>query len=247
MDAIKSIFIWAISALVILLWLPLLALYRLFDRDPRLYRTGRMFRNLGIVLVKINPNWKVMVSGEKITMDQHPFVAVANHQSLGDIPVVSHLPWEMKWVGKKELFDIPIIGWQMHLSGDISVDRKGVRRWEQVAKKAGYYLNHRCSIMIFPEGTRTKDGNVGKFTDGAFALAIKHQVPILPIVVEGTYDCLPKHHWIFRKIKDMHVHVLPFVSTIGLTDKDIDMLRDKVRQQIIDQLTMWRTSVSKPT
>lgn len=246
MDAIKSVFIWAASILVILLWLPLLALYRLFDRDPRLYRTGRMYRNLGIVLVKINPNWKVKVTGETITQDQHPFVAVANHQSMGDIPVVSHLPWEMKWVGKKELFDLPIIGWQMYLSGDIPVDRKGVRRWEQVAKKAGYYLQHRCSIMIFPEGTRTKDGSVGKFTDGAFALAIRHQVPILPIVVEGTYDCLPKHHWIFRKSEDMKVHVLPIVSTIGLTDKDVDSLRDSVRQQIVDQLNSWRTSVSNP-
>lgn len=247
MEAIKSFLIWVTYFLVILFWLPLLALYRLFERDPRIYRTGRMFRNLGMVLVKINPNWKVKISGEKISSDQHPFIAVANHQSMGDIPVISHLPWEMKWVGKKELFDLPIVGWQMRLSGDISVNRKGVRRWEQVAKKAAYYLKHRCSIMIFPEGTRTKDGMVGKFTDGAFALAIRHQVPILPIVVDGTYDCLPKYHWIFKKIKEIKVVVLPFVSTIGLTESDLETLRNTVRESIINQLNLLRMPLANPT
>lgn len=242
MKYLSSALIWLLSSLTIFFWLFVLSFVRLFDRDPVLYRTGRMFRNLGLILVKINPNWKVKVIGEKIADPRNPYVVVANHQSLGDIPVVSHLPWEMKWVGKEELFKIPIVGWQMKLAGDIPVNRKGVRRWEQVAKKAGYYLERKCSIMIFPEGTRTKDGDLQRFTDGAFALAIKHQVPILPVVVEGTFNCLPKNTWVFGKSDHMIVKVLKPIPTEGMDSKNVAELRDQVHHLIQTELDRLRQS-----
>lgn len=240
MKYITSIYIWTVSALLILCWVPVLAVVRLFDRDPALYRTGRMFRRLGYMLVRVNPNWKVELSGEKVANPRNPYVVVANHQSMGDIPVISNLPWEMKWVGKEELFKLPIVGWQMKLAGDIPVNRKGVRRWEQVATKAGFYLENKCSVMIFPEGTRTKDGSLGRFADGAFALAVKHQVPILPLVVEGTFDCLPKDSWVFGKSEAMKVKVLEPISTEGMTNDDVATLRERVHSLIDEQLTAWR-------
>jgi 1-acyl-sn-glycerol-3-phosphate acyltransferase len=241
MNVLKSIYIWTVSAILILIWVPILAVMRLFDRDPALYRTGRMYRRLGLFLVRVNPNWKVEISGETIDNPRNPYVVVANHQSMGDIPVVSNLPWEMKWVGKEELFKIPIVGWQMKLAGDIPVNRRGVRRWEQVAKKAGFYLDHKCSIMIFPEGTRTKDGSLGRFADGAFALAVMHQVPVLPLVVEGTFDCLPKNSWLFGKAESMKVKVLAPIPTEGMTSSDVPALRERVHKLINDQLTVWRS------
>jgi 1-acyl-sn-glycerol-3-phosphate acyltransferase len=241
MNVLKSIYIWTVSAILILIWVPILAVMRLFDRDPALYRTGRMYRRLGLFLVRVNPNWKVEISGETIDNPRNPYVVVANHQSMGDIPVVSNLPWEMKWVGKEELFKIPIVGWQMKLAGDIPVNRRGVRRWEQVAKKAGFYLDHKCSIMIFPEGTRTKDGSLGRFADGAFALAVMHQVPVLPLVVEGTFDCLPKNSWLFGKAESMKVKVLAPIPTEGMTSSDVPALRERVHKLINDQLTIWRS------
>lgn len=241
MKIIISIYIWAVSALLILFWVPVLAVVRLFDRDPALYRTGRMFRRLGYLLVRVNPNWKVEISGETIDNPRNPYVVVANHQSMGDIPVISNLPWEMKWVGKEELFKIPIVGWQMKLAGDIPVNRKGVRRWEQVATKAGFYLENKCSVMIFPEGTRTKDGSLGRFADGAFALAVMHQVPVLPLVVEGTFDCLPKDSWIFGKSEAMKVKVLAPIPTEGMDTGDVAALRERVHKLIDDQLTVWRS------
>ncbi len=243
MNVLKSIYIWTVSALIILIWVPILAIMRLFDRDPVLYRTGRMYRRLGYVLVRVNPNWKVEISGETIENPRNPYVVVANHQSMGDIPVVSNLPWEMKWVGKEELFKTPIVGWHMKLAGDIPVNRKGVRRWEQVAKKASFYLENKCSVMIFPEGTRTKDGSVGRFADGAFALAVMHQVPILPLVVEGTFDCLPKNSWLFGKAESMKVKVLAPIPTEGMTSSDVPELRERVHKLIVDQLTAWRSEV----
>lgn len=241
MKIITSVYIWAASALIILIWVPILAILRLFDRDPALYRTGRMYRRLGYFLVRVNPNWKVEISGITVENPRNPYVVVANHQSMGDIPVISNLPWEMKWVGKEELFKLPIVGWQMRLAGDIPVNRKGVRRWEQVATKAGFYLENKCSVMIFPEGTRTKDGSLGRFADGAFALAVKHQVPILPLVVEGTFDCLPKNTWIFGKSEAMKVKVLAPIATVGMTSDDVPALRERVHMLIDEQLTAWRS------
>jgi 1-acyl-sn-glycerol-3-phosphate acyltransferase len=102
------------------------------------------------------------------------------------------------------------------------------------------YLEQKCSVIFFPEGTRSPDGRVGRFNDGAFHLAIKAQVPILPIAVEGSQGCLPKKSWKFGKPSDVHVRVLQEVETSGLTKDDAATLNAKVRQTIIDQVAALR-------
>jgi len=165
---------------------------------------------------------------------------VSNHQSMADIPLISNLEWEMKWVGKKELFDTPIIGWMMKLAGDIPVDRKNARSGARMLLKAMEYLKNGCPVMFFPEGTRTRDGRVGKFSDGAFHLAIKAQVPVLPIAVEGSYQCLPKNTWIFGEPATVRLKVYPPVETSGMSSPDVEVLREKVRLTIIQQIAEWR-------
>ncbi|MFW6157592.1 MAG: lysophospholipid acyltransferase family protein, partial [Balneolaceae bacterium] len=124
-DSIKSLLIWICIVVLILFWLPMLALCRLFDRDPVRYRTGRLFRLLGKMMTRVNPGWRIRLEGLTDIDDRNPYIVVCNHLSNADIPVISNLPWEMKWVAKKELFDIPIVGWMMKLAGDISVNRRG--------------------------------------------------------------------------------------------------------------------------
>ena len=238
---IRSLFTWFTTAIIILLWLPLLAISRLFDRDPVLYRTGYLFRKLGNALTMANPSWRLHISGETVSDPRHPYVVVSNHQSMADIPLISNLPWEMKWMGKKELFAIPIIGWMMSLSGDIAVDRKNARSGAQAIIKAQRYLEQKCSVMIFPEGTRTLDGRVRQFTDGAFHLAIRAQVPILPLVIEGSHDCIPKNSWQFGKPSDIFLKVLPPIETASLSIKDVQALRDRVRAATMAQIAEWRS------
>ncbi|HKI43787.1 MAG TPA: 1-acyl-sn-glycerol-3-phosphate acyltransferase, partial [Balneolales bacterium] len=110
-NSVRSIVIWATTILLILLWLPLLAVLRLLDRDPVHYRTGRWFRRLGKSMTKINPFWKLDISGYKLEHPRRALVIVCNHQSMADIPLISNLPWEMKWLAKKELFKVPVVGW----------------------------------------------------------------------------------------------------------------------------------------
>jgi 1-acyl-sn-glycerol-3-phosphate acyltransferase len=151
----------------------------------------------------------------------------------------------MKWLGKVELFRLPILGWMMKLAGDISVDRKNPRSGALALLKAQHILEQKCSVMIFPEGTRTLDGRVRQFTDGAFHLAIKAKVPILPLAIEGSRDCIPKNSWKFGKPSDILLKVLPSIDTSGLSIKDVAVLRDQVRNVIMEQIAEWRSATVK--
>ena len=238
---IRSLITWFTTIILILFWLLLLSVSRLFDRDPVHYRTGFLFRKLGKALTQVNPSWKIHISGESISDPRRPYVVVCNHQSMADIPLISNLPWEMKWLAKIELFRLPILGWMLRLAGDISVDRKNPRSGAQALIKAQHILEQKCSVMIFPEGTRTLDGRVRQFTDGAFHLAIKAKVSILPLVIEGSHDCIPKNSWKFGKPSEILLKVLPPIETSKLTIQDVPALRDTVRSVIMKQIAEWRS------
>ncbi len=190
---------------------------------------------------RLTPLWRVTIEGtEEVTNPRNPYVVVSNHQSLVDIPVISRLPWEMKWVAKKELFDVPLIGWLMKWAGDIAVDRSSKRSRAMVLIDAAEYLRQDCSVMFFPEGTRSADGQLGRFNAGAFHLAIREGIPVLPLVIEGTSDALPKKSWRFNNPGPIRLKVLPPVSPDGLTKDDAIMLTDQVHAMIAAQLRDWR-------
>lgn len=245
--AILSAWVWMAVILLILAWYPLMLVVRLTDRDPVRYRTGRWFRRLGVAMTKVNPFWRIELSGQDIEDPRHPYVVVSNHQSMADIPIISHVPWEMKWVAKTELFNLPVIGKLLRLAGDIELERGDRRSGARMIHTAERYLKGRCSVMIFPEGTRSVDGTVGKFTDGAFHLAIRAGVPLLPIAVDGSRNCLPKHTWLFGNPCTIRVRVLPPVPTDGLGPGDIPALRERLRELIAGQVAAWRSSTLSDT
>ena len=240
MDTLKSVMIWTGVAFLIIIWLPLMAICRLFDRDPARYHTGRLFRMLGKAISKVNPNWQVQIEGNTQIDDRHPYVMVSNHLSQADIPVISNLPWEMKWVAKKELFETPVVGWMLKMAGDISVDRRGANRKVSTFRQAAYYIEHNCSVMFFPEGTRSRTGKLNRFAYGAFELAIKEQVPILPMAIDGTQGALPKKSWKFGPRNHIKLKVLDPISTKNLSLEDKSKLADEVRLKVLEQLAEWR-------
>lgn len=240
MQQLASVVIWIAVGLLVVFWLPLLAVIRLFDRDPGLYRTGRMFRRLGFLISRVNPNWKISIEGNTEIDDRQPYVIVSNHMSNADIPVISNLPWEMKWVAKKELFDLPVVGWMMRLAGDIPVSRGSKRQALMVFKRCKYYLDKKTSVMFFPEGTRSRTGNLTRFASGAFDLAIREKKPILPLVLDGTQGCLPKKSWVFEKDVHVRLKVLDPISTEGYEKGESSELMQAVREQMAKQLANWR-------
>jgi 1-acyl-sn-glycerol-3-phosphate acyltransferase len=218
---------------MILLWTPLVAMVRLFDRDPRHLRTARWYRRLGRVLARVNP-WHVVVTGLEYVQFGRTYVVVSNHQSLADIPVICHVPLDTKWLAKGELFRVPVLGWMLRMAGDIPVDRSDRRSAARALLECARYLRRGCSVVFFPEGTRSPDGSVLPFNDGPFQLAIREQVPILPLAVCGSGRALPRDTWMFGTTQTITLKILPAVPVDGFTIKETGNLRDRVRQQIVD-------------
>jgi 1-acyl-sn-glycerol-3-phosphate acyltransferase len=242
---LRSAWIWAATAALILLWVPLLGAIRLFDREPRRLRTGRWFRRLGRVLARVNP-WRIHISGAENLDANQVYVIVSNHQSLADIPVISHLKLDTKWLGKAELFRMPALGWMARMAGDVPIQRFDRRKGAIAILQCARYLRQGCSVVFFPEGTRSPDGQVLPFNEGPFQLAIREQVPVLPLVVEGSGAALPRNSWIFGSTQDIHLRILKAVPVVGWNIKQVPALRDQVRQTIVDELDRLRGAVPAP-
>lgn len=177
-----------------------------------------------VFYIHVNPLWRIRTSGRDRLPRRGAAVLVANHTSLIDILVLFDLFRPFKWVSKNEIFKVPFIGWNMHLNGYVPItrgDRASVRR---MLRRCGELLDAGMPVLIFPEGRRSTDGRLGQFKDGAFELAMTHQVPVFPIAVHGTGQALPKHGFVLRQHVDARTQVLDpldpaeFDSTAELRD-----------------------------
>jgi 1-acyl-sn-glycerol-3-phosphate acyltransferase len=224
---------WVTLFLVLILGLLYVGLVWLvtvpFDRGR--YRAGRAFRHLAVAQVTLNPLWHFETEGKPPANPRKPYVAVSNHESYADIFLISHFPWEMKWLSKAALFKIPVMGWLMRMAGDIPVKRGSRESVVQALNECRDRLSKRVSVMIFPEGTRSPTGDLLPFKDGAFKLAIETGAPILPIAVAGTRNCMAKHSFQFKRAR-AKARVLEAIPTEGLTTADLPSLRERTRQVI---------------
>jgi 1-acyl-sn-glycerol-3-phosphate acyltransferase len=223
----------------------LLGTIRLFDADPRRLRTGRWFRRLGRVVARVSP-WRLHISGGENLDSNQAYVIVSNHQSLADIPVISHLKLDTKWLTKAELFRLPVMGWMLRMAGDVPIDRSDRRKGAGAMLQCSRYLRQRCSVVFFPEGTRSPDGQVLPFNEGPFQLAIREQVQILPLVVEGSGTALPRNSWVFGATGNVQLRILDAVSVDGWNMNQVAALRDAVRQRIAEELDRLRGVDRRP-
>ncbi len=238
---ILSVWAWFVLGVTLLVIVPMVAVVRLVTApfDPAHYHAGLLFRKVAVVHQKLNPLWKFSVSGVVPDDPRHPYVAVANHESFVDILLISHLPFEMKWMSKSEFFKIPFVGWAMWLAGDIRLERGDKKSGAKALQDCRDRLDKKVSVMIFPEGTRSQTGELGEFRDGAFRLAIQAGVPILPLAVLGTRDALVKHDWRFGYSR-AEVRVLDPIPTVDLTKHDVIALREQTRTIIAATLDEMR-------
>lgn len=233
-DRLLSIFIFTfigISSVVffciaLLIWITTI----LFDRKLVILHYFSSFW-AGCYL-KIVPAWNVKVIGAEKINPNKIYVIVSNHLSQLDIPVAFQLFKPFKWVSKAEVFKVPFIGWNMSLNGYIKLkrgDRAGIKHMLLSCEKA---INNGSSIYIFPEGTRSADGNIGKFSNGAFSLAKKMNLPILPAVIKGSHQALPKHSLVFRGQHNISIEVLDPIPPESFAEKKAAELANEVRDVI---------------
>jgi len=150
------------------------------------------------------PGCRIVVEGREKIAPGKAYVLVANHQSMTDIMALSALAVPCKWVSKKEAFRLPCIGWNMYLNNYVCVDRGNIRNVRATLEECRAWLEHGVSLMMFPEGTRSKTGAMGEFHNGSFKLAAECDCPVVPIVVDGTFP-------IYKGLQ-----VLPFPGTITI-------------------------------
>lgn len=126
------------------------------------------------------------------------YVFVANHQSLYDVPVLfAALPYQLRIIAKESLGSIPFLGWHLRRTGHILVNRRKPDR-EAILARWRNLVTSGLSLIIFPEGTRSADGRVGRFKSGSFMLALQAGLPVVPISVRGTHDVVPKGGFVVR-------------------------------------------------
>ncbi|HVJ90725.1 MAG TPA: lysophospholipid acyltransferase family protein [Labilithrix sp.] len=232
-NALAGIYTYAQFAVCFTAFMPVMALSSLRHRnDPTQRVPGRWMRRLGRTTSRLTPLWSFEIEGTPpADIKYSPYVVIANHESQADAFLLSYLPFDMRYVAKEELFTPPVSGWVMRWGGDIRVRRgegESVRAMMAESERA---LTAGIPVMIFPEGTRSRDGNLLPFKDGAFALAIRMQLPILPIALAGTREMRPKHSLWFEKAH-ARARILEPISTRGLGPNDIASLRDKARARI---------------
>ncbi len=223
------------SLVLIALALPvealLLALTWPFDRNRTV--PGRFLRLAGVAVSLTFLTWRLRLEGK--LPGKGPYVVVANHQSMLDILLISRVPREMKWMAKESLFQIPWFGWLFVLAGDIPIRRGDSGSASEALRRARTYLDRGMSVMIFPEGTRSRTGELGTFKSGAFRLAIEAGVPIVPIAVSGTAAGYPKGSPWVRPCRGV-ARVLEPVPVAGYTLEDAPELRERVRERIAGAL-----------
>ena len=241
---VLSLWFWLTFGLGVILWLPMMAIVRLVTMpfDKGRYWTGFLFRKLPVVHQHINPLWTFTVSGDIPTDPRRPYIVVSNHESFVDILLLSHLPFEMKWLSKIEMFKIPVVGWLMTLADDVRLTRGEITSAADAMKQCEDRLDKKVSVMIFPEGTRSTTGELGKFKNGAFRLAIDTGVPILPVAVHGAHTALRPKDWRIG-YSTAEARVLAPIETTGMTHKDIYALRDQVRGVIAAEIEVLRVEL----
>jgi 1-acyl-sn-glycerol-3-phosphate acyltransferase len=199
--------------------------------DERRILTGRTLRYVAVAAAKFSPMWTFRIYGDVPRTSPGKTVCVSNHCSHTDVFLISHVPWEMKWLAKRSLFNLPFIGWGMRLAKDVPVDRASPSAAKAALDECATWLNRGVPVMIFPEGTRSKTGEMQTFKDGAFRLAIDTGADILPMAVAGTESALSKHDWRPGYARGVLAIGTP-IPTQGMTSADLSNLKTAARAQI---------------
>ena len=160
------------------------------------------------------------------------YVYMANHQSNFDIPVLlGYLPVQFRWLAKAELFKIPVFGRAMLGAGYVEIDRFNRKSAFESIEKAAQRMKDGVSVMIFPEGTRSKDGSVQPFKKGGFVMAIKSGVPIIPVILRGTWPIMAKSSLRINP-GDVEMEIGEPIDTSGYSMETKEELMEKVRAVI---------------
>jgi len=214
---------WTISATIVLATLCILVSF--------VDRTGNTVHGI----VRVWARSILWVSGISVKVNglsnidpNQSYIFMSNHQSNFDIPVLlGGMMFQTRWLAKAELFKVPIFGRAMRRAGFISINRSDRESAFQSLRKAADIIRAGTSVLIFPEGTRSEDGKIRAFKKGGFVLAVDASVPVVPIVIRGTFQVMPKQRLRIRP-GPTAINILKPVETSGHTRATRDELMGEI-------------------
>ncbi len=188
---------------------------------------GRLFYALFLIPIRID--------GRENIVKGQSYVIAANHQSYWDAFLMyGFIGIPFKWVMKKELGKIPFVGWACYMAGHILIERSSRVKSMESIRKAESKLKNGMSVVIFPEGTRTPDGKMGRFKRGAFLISQELELPILPVTIDGNYDVMSRHAWhVSWHPVHMTIHApIPAQPNAGLTEQEQTAVMNETAQKV---------------
>ena len=234
---ISIIFLSFIIVTCIILFFPALAIWLItlpFDKRKVILQQYTCF--WGALYTRVIPSWKVRVIDRKNFKAGVTYVVVSNHQSQLDILVAFNLFKHFKWVSKAEIFKVPFIGWNMYFNRYIKLVRGDKESIKQMLDVAEERLKEGSSIYMCPEGTRSDDGKVKPFKPGAFALAHKLKLPILPIAISGTHRALPKYSMNYHGKQNLYLKILEEIPYSKFSSQTVEETAEMVKKIISDNV-----------
>jgi 1-acyl-sn-glycerol-3-phosphate acyltransferase len=230
----RTIFLFIIYVLITLLLIPVLFLCYLFKSSRFIIWAGKQAMRLGPKILGI----RIEVTGVEVIDEDVSYIFMSNHLSFLDGPLLYFIiPQPVRVILKKEIFKIPVIGLGMKQVGFVPVDRKGIRGGKRSIDHAARLIKDKgYSFLIFPEGTRSRNGKLQEFRRGGFFLALASQSAIIPMSIQGTYELMPKGNFFVKK-GNIKVSFHPPISVRGHRKDDLPALLGEVRGMIRSGLT----------
>jgi 1-acyl-sn-glycerol-3-phosphate acyltransferase len=228
-------YIYVIIELTFFFILSVLALIVCFPFDKPRRVVHELSRAICMCFWYVPLTWKRRIKGLENVDKSKSYVIVINHNSMADIISLYFVPLNFRWVSKREVFRIPYIGQLLSIHGDIAIDRsKGADSMRKVTEQGKMWIGRGVSIAMFPEGTRSKSGEMGRFKQGAFALAKEAGVEILPVVMHGTRDVLKKNFMVNWRNR-LSVSVQPPISVDKVQTMQTAELIDYTRTMMVEE------------
>jgi 1-acyl-sn-glycerol-3-phosphate acyltransferase len=233
---LRTLFFYTTFFPFTLLCIGYLLLSALLGGEERLHASARQWARGCLWLGGV----RLRIEGIEHLPVQGPVVYMSNHQGNFDVPVLfAGLPVQFRWLAKAELFKIPIFGRAMRGVGYISIDRSNRKSAFESLERAARTIRNGTSVLIFPEGTRSRDGHILPFKKGGFVLSVDSGVPIVPVIIRGTRDIIPKGRFMIRPAP-VTMQILDPVETAGYTRKTKDALLAHIRSILIENFEAER-------
>lgn len=204
----------------------------LFIKDMRVI--SKLSRMYSKVIIYSSLGWKVKINGMENIQKDKAYIIMSNHQAMLDIPAVNLIEKDMLWVAKKEVLKLPLINFIVLMRKDVLIKRGTLSDSKKMIKKCRKELRKGVSISIFPEGTRSKDGKIHSFKEGAFVVAKLGNTDILPIVIDGPYDITHNNSFLGIKIPaTITLNILEPIPFDHFKESPVKDLKDMVEDKMV--------------